>query len=69
MANNNNAQDVVTLAGVMEECNKVSFIVEEGDVYVGFDEDASTSTMLIPKNEGYFDDAIYISTKISLKRN
>lgn len=68
MANNNDAQDVVTLSGTMEECNKISFIVEEGDVYVGFDEDATTETMLIPKNEGYFDDAIYISTKVSLKR-
>ena len=69
MDDNNNAQDAVTLAGVMEECNKISFIVEEGDVYVGFDENASVDDgMLIPQNEGYFDDAIYISTKISLKR-
>ena len=68
MDDNNNAQDAVALAGVMEECNKISFIVEEGDVYVGFDEDATTTTMLIPKNEGYFDDAIYISTKVSVKR-
>ena len=68
IADNNNAQDAVTLLGVMEECNKVSFIVETGDLYIAFDEDASTSTMLIPANEGYFDDSIYIGTKISVKR-
>ena len=52
----------------MEECNKVSFIVEAGDLYVGFDEDAATTTMLIPSNEGYFDDSIYIGNRLSVKR-
>ena len=33
------AEDAVTLAGKMEECNKVSFIVETGDAYIAFDED------------------------------
>ena len=55
------AENAITLAGNMEECNKISFIVETGDLYIGFDEDASTTTMLIPANEGYFDDSIYIS--------
>ena len=63
-----NAEDAVTLAGKMEECNKVSFIVETGDAYIAFDEDATTSSMLIPANEGYFDDSVYIGTKISLIR-
>jgi len=62
------AEDAVTLAGNMEECNKVSFIIESADAYVEFDADASTSTMLIPENEGYFDDSIWFGTKISIKR-
>ena len=60
------AQDAVLLAGTMEECNKVSFIVETADAYVEFDSDATTSSMLIPANEGYFDDSVWIGTKISI---
>tara|TARA_Y100000296_G_C5154748_1_gene248382 strand:+ start:883 stop:1203 length:321 start_codon:yes stop_codon:yes gene_type:complete len=63
------AEDAVTLAGKMEECNKVSFIVETADAYIAFDEDATTSSMLIPANEGYFDDSVYIGTKISIIRS
>ena len=62
------AEDVVTISGNMEEANKVSIIVELGDAYVEFDGDASTSSMLIPQDEGYFDDAIYVGTKISIIR-
>ena len=52
----------------MEECNKISFIVELGDAYVEFDGDATTSTMLVPQDEGYFDDSVWISNKISVRR-
>ena len=52
----------------MEECNKVSFIVETGDAYIEFDGTATTSSMLIPANEGYFDDSIWFGTKISVLR-
>ena len=62
------AEDAVTLAGNMEECNKVSFIVELGDAYVEFDGTATTSTMYVPENEGYFDDSIWFGTKISILR-
>ena len=62
------AEDAVTLAGKMEECNKVSFVVELADAYVEFDSDATTSSMLIPQDEGYFDDNVYIGTKISFIR-
>ena len=62
------AEDAVTLAGVMEECNKVSFVVEAADAYIAFDETATSSSMLIPQNEGYFDDGIWIGTKISIIR-
>ena len=64
-----NAEDAVVLAGNMEECNKVSFIVETADAYVEFDDDATTTSMLIPANEGYFDDSVWIGTKISILRS
>ena len=63
-----NAETVVNVNGLMEECNKVSFIVELGDAYIEFDDDATTSAMLIPQDEGYFDEDIYIGTKISIIR-
>ena len=60
------AEDAVTLA--MSEANKISFVVELADAYIEFDGDATTSSMLVPENEGYFDDGIWIGTKISIKR-
>ena len=63
------AIDVVVLAGNMEEANKVSLIVESGDAYIEFDADATTSSMLVPQDEGYFDDSVYIGSKISIIRS
>ena len=63
------AETAVDISAAMEECNKVSFIVETADAYVEFDGDATTSSMLIPANEGYFDDSIYIGSKISIIRS
>ena len=60
------AVTVVELSGNMEECNKVSFVVENAGAYIEFDGDATTSSMLIPQDEGYFDDNVYIGTKISV---
>ena len=62
------AEDAVDISGVMEEANKISFVVELGDAYVEFDDTASTSSMLIPQNEGYFDEGVWIGTKISIIR-
>ena len=64
-----NAETAVDISASMEECNKVSFIIETGDAYIAFDEDATSSSMLIPANEGYFDDGIYISEKITIIRD
>ena len=61
-------ETVLDLSGVMEEANKVSLVVELADAYVEFDDDATTSSMLIPQDEGYFHDSIYIGTKISIIR-
>ena len=62
------AEDAVTLVGSMEEANKVSFVVELGDAYVEFDGTATSSSMLIPENEGYFDEGVWFGTKISIIR-
>ena len=62
------AENAVVLAGNMEECNKVSFIVELGDAYVELDGDATATAMYVPQDEGYFDDAIWFGTKISVLR-
>ena len=61
------AEDAVSLTGVMGEANKVSFVVESADAYIEFD-DATTTSMLIPQNEGYFDEGIWFNTKISILR-
>jgi len=63
------AETALDISAAMEECNKVSFIVESADAYIEFDGDATTSSMLIPENEGYFDDSIYIGSKISIIRS
>jgi len=66
------AQTVVDISAFMEECNKISLVVELADAWIAFDEDASSTTgsetMYVPQDEGYFDDAIYIGTKISVLR-
>ena len=64
-----NALDVVTISGVMQECNKVSLICELGAAYIAFDQDASSSNgMYLPQDEGYFDSEIWIGEKISVIR-
>ena len=60
------AETALDIAANMEECNKVSFIVESADAYIEFDGDATSTSMLIPENEGYFDDSIWIGSKISI---
>ena len=62
------AENAVVLAGNMEESNKVSFIVELGVAYIELDGDATATSMLVPQDEGYFDDSIWFGTKISVLR-
>ena len=63
-----NATDVVLVTGNMEEANKISLVVETGDAYIEFDADATTSSMYVPADEGYFDNDVWIGTKISVIR-
>tara|TARA_Y100000310_G_C20673197_1_gene811424 strand:- start:1172 stop:1495 length:324 start_codon:yes stop_codon:yes gene_type:complete len=62
------AETVVDISSLMEECNKISFVVELADAYVEFDGTATTSSMLIPQDEGYFDDNVYIGSSITIIR-
>ena len=62
------AETVVDISSLMEECNKISFVVELGPAYIEFDADATTSAMYVPQDEGYFDDSIWLGTKISVLR-
>jgi len=62
------AEDVVVISGNMEEANRISLVVELADAYIEFDDDATTSSMYIPQDEGYFDDGIWIGSKISIIR-
>ena len=62
------SEDAVSLSGVMEEANKISFVIELGDADIDFDGTATTSSMFIPQNEGYFDEGVWIGTKISIIR-
>ena len=63
------AETAVDLSSVMEEANKISFVVELADAYIEFDDDATTSSMLIPQNEGYFDEGIWFNSKVSILRS
>ena len=66
------AQEALDVDGNFEEINKISFVVELADAYVAFDETADKSVtpivgMLIPANEGYFDDSVYLGSKITVQ--
>ena len=60
------AQNALSLTSRMAECHKVSFIVDLNDLYIEFDGNATTSTMLIPAGTGYFDDKVFFSSRISV---
>ena len=66
----NNDKVDISISDSMEEANKVSLIVENADAYLAFDKDATADAtcMLLPANEGYFDDAIWVANKISFIR-
>ena len=60
------AEDAVTITGSMSEGNKVAFVVDTYDCYVEFDGDATTSSMYLKADTGYYDDKIVITTNISI---
>ena len=62
-----NPSDAVVLDGRMSEGIKVSLVVDVYPLYVEFDGDATTSSMLIPAGAGYSDSNILIGNKISVR--
>lgn len=62
-----NAETAATISSVMEEGNKIALVVDLYDAYVEFDSDATTSSMLLKADTGYYDDNIIITTKITIK--
>ena len=67
------AADVLTLTGYMSEGNKISFVVDIGDLYVAFDATASITaggdgivrSTLVPAGQGYSEENIFLSSRIS----
>ena len=64
------ATTVIDVATVMEEANRVTFVVELGDLYVNFNGAATSdgTSMLIPAGTGYTEEAMRITGLISVMR-
>jgi len=65
-----NATTVIDVAAVMEEANRVTFVVELGDVYVNFNGAATSdgASMLVPAGTGYTEEEIRVTGLISIMR-
>ena len=64
------ATTVIDVAAVMEEANRITFVVELGDLYVNFNGAATSdgTSMLIPAGTGYTEEAMRITGLISVMR-
>ena len=64
------ATTVVDVATIMEEANRITFVVELGDLYINFGGAATSdgTSMLIPAGTGYTEDNIRITGIISVMR-
>ena len=64
------ATTVIDVALVMEEANRITFVVELGDLYVNFNGAAASdgTSMLIPAGTGYTEEEIRVTGLISIMR-
>ena len=64
------ATTVIDVSSVMEEANRVTFVVELGDLYINFNGAATSdgSSMLVPSGTGYTEDFVRLTGKISVIR-
>ena len=64
------ATTVIDIASVMEEANRVTFVVELGDLYVNFNGAATSdgTSMLVPAGTGYTEEMMRITGLISVMR-
>ena len=65
-----NAVTVLTVSSLMEEANRITFVVEFGDLYINFGGAATSdgSSMLVPAGTGYTEENIKITGIISVMR-
>ena len=64
------ATTILDVATVMEEANRITFVVELGDLYVNFGAAATSdgNSMLIPAGTGYTEDQVRVTGIISVMR-
>ena len=64
------AETVMTVSSFMTEANRLTLMVDKGDLYVNFNGDASSdgTSMLIPAGTVYTEDFIRLTGKISILR-
>ena len=65
-----NATTVITVDSIMEEANRITFVVELGDLYVNFNGAATSdgTSMLVPAGTGYTEEEIRVTGIISVMR-
>jgi len=65
-----NATTVIDVAAVMEEANRITFVVELGDLYINFNGAATSdgASMLVPAGTGYTEELIRVTGLISVMR-
>ena len=65
-----NAATVLTVSTIMEEANRITFVVELGDLYINFGGTATSdgTSMLVPVGTGYTEEDIKITGIISILR-
>ena len=64
------AQTVLTVSDNMVEANKITLVVDKGDLYINFNGTATSdgTSMLIPAGTGYTEEGIAINGAISVIR-
>jgi hypothetical protein len=64
------ASTVLTVSSIMEEANRITFVVELGDLYINFGGAATSdgTSMLVPAGTGYTEENIKITGIISILR-
>ena len=65
-----NALTVLDVEAVMEEANRITFVVELGDLYINFGGAATSdgTSMLVPAGTGYTEEMMRITGIISIMR-
>jgi len=64
------ATTVIDVSSVMEEANRITFVVELGDLYINFNGAATSdgTSMIVPAGTGYTEEMMRITGLISIMR-